>query len=293
VAEHGARNFPVALMPTATTSIMGSAGEAMEPYSSMFTRKTLAGEFIVVNRALVRTLEERGLWNERQEAIIMNEVRPGLDEDLVPGTYRHFKTVGPQAEGSSDHAATVPLTSASPSPPTSSCQRRRAARCRRLCSMGGSRPRQLLPFAYKAGGSCTALHDRPQGPSLRSQKRRRTILCCVLGVRAARPWAEPTVWAAQQPVSVHTQSTDFSCCLRPMPSLGVVHREQKSACCRTAFRALAAVPDFDQNRTAQVVLLPDHDFGHDGICVACKISALLVRGHRGTFTPRHPLDALQ
>jgi hypothetical protein len=35
---------------------MGSAGEAMEPYSSMmFTRKTLAGEFIVVNRALVST----------------------------------------------------------------------------------------------------------------------------------------------------------------------------------------------------------------------------------------------
>jgi ribonucleoside-diphosphate reductase alpha chain len=98
VAEHGARNsLLVALMPTATTShIMGSAGEAMEPYTSLlFTRKTLAGEFIVVNRALVRMLDERGLWNEQvKEAIIMAEGSvQGLD-DLVPADIQVlFKTV--------------------------------------------------------------------------------------------------------------------------------------------------------------------------------------------------------
>lgn len=74
---HGARNsLLIALMPTATTShIMGSAAEAMEPYSSlMFTRKTLAGEFIVVNRKLVTMLEQRGLWNAAvKEAIVVND----------------------------------------------------------------------------------------------------------------------------------------------------------------------------------------------------------------------------
>lgn len=88
LAKHGARNsLLVALMPTATTSqIMGSAGEAMEPYSSMlFTRKTLAGEFIVVNRSLVRTLDERGLWNERvKEAIMKNDGSVAGLDDLVP-----------------------------------------------------------------------------------------------------------------------------------------------------------------------------------------------------------------
>lgn len=98
VAAHGARNsLLVALMPTATTShIMGSVGEAMEPYTSLlFTRKTLAGEFIVVNRALVRMLDERGLWNEKvKEAIIMAEGSvQGLD-DLVPKDIQElFKTV--------------------------------------------------------------------------------------------------------------------------------------------------------------------------------------------------------
>jgi ribonucleoside-diphosphate reductase alpha chain len=77
VRTKGARNsLLIALMPTATTShVMGSAAEAMEPYSSlMFTRKTLAGEFIVVNRALVAALEARGLWSgAMKEAIIVNE----------------------------------------------------------------------------------------------------------------------------------------------------------------------------------------------------------------------------
>jgi hypothetical protein len=76
----------------------------------VFTRKTLAGEFIVVNRALVRTLEERGCGTSGQGGYHHERgVRPGLDEDLVPRTWALFKTsMGPQAEGSLDHAATVP-----------------------------------------------------------------------------------------------------------------------------------------------------------------------------------------
>jgi hypothetical protein len=66
----------------------------------MFTRKTLAGEFIVVNRALVRA--GGAGWNERVGGYHHERgVRPGLDEDLVPGRTDTSDGVGPQAEGSS------------------------------------------------------------------------------------------------------------------------------------------------------------------------------------------------
>jgi hypothetical protein len=97
-------------------------------------------------------------------------------------------------------------------------------------------------FAYKAAALVHSAHDRPQAPSLRSQKDGGRAMCCVLGVRAARPWAEYTVGCAAGS-TVHTQSTDSVAALRPMPEPGVVHQEcTKSACCRTAFRALAAFP---------------------------------------------------
>jgi ribonucleoside-diphosphate reductase alpha chain len=94
---HGARNsLLIALMPTASTShILGSAGECMEPYSAlMYTRKTLAGEFIVVNKKLVKMLEERGLWSpEIKQAIIINEGSiQGIDQ--IPGDIQSlFQTV--------------------------------------------------------------------------------------------------------------------------------------------------------------------------------------------------------
>jgi ribonucleoside-diphosphate reductase alpha subunit len=64
--EFGARNsLLTALMPTASTSqIMGNC-ECFEPYSSnIFVRKTLAGEYTVVNEHLVNDLIQRGLWNK-------------------------------------------------------------------------------------------------------------------------------------------------------------------------------------------------------------------------------------
>jgi ribonucleoside-diphosphate reductase alpha chain len=57
----------------------------MEPYSAlMYTRKTLAGEFIVVNKKLVEMLEKNGLWSEEvKKAIIINEGSiKGID--LIP-----------------------------------------------------------------------------------------------------------------------------------------------------------------------------------------------------------------
>ncbi len=58
----------IALMPTATTSqIMGNI-EAFEPLmSNIFIRSTIAGEFIVVNKYLMKDLKDLGMWDTRIE----------------------------------------------------------------------------------------------------------------------------------------------------------------------------------------------------------------------------------
>jgi ribonucleoside-diphosphate reductase alpha chain len=62
----GLRNsLMIAIAPTATIASIVGAYEAIEPQvSNLFKRETLSGEFIQVNRYLVETLKERGLWNE-------------------------------------------------------------------------------------------------------------------------------------------------------------------------------------------------------------------------------------
>jgi len=66
VMEHGVRNsLLVAPMPTASTSQILGNTECIEPITShLYTRRTLAGEFIVLNEYLVRELMEMGKWNE-------------------------------------------------------------------------------------------------------------------------------------------------------------------------------------------------------------------------------------
>lgn len=73
VKKHGVRNsLLIALMPTASTGQILGNTECFEPCTSnMYTRRTLAGEFIVVNKHLVRDLICIGKWNEttRQDII--------------------------------------------------------------------------------------------------------------------------------------------------------------------------------------------------------------------------------
>jgi ribonucleoside-diphosphate reductase alpha subunit len=73
IAKHGLRNsLSVAPMPTASTAnILGNV-ESVEPITSnVYSRRTLAGEFVVANRWLVRDLQARGLWTrETREAIL-------------------------------------------------------------------------------------------------------------------------------------------------------------------------------------------------------------------------------
>jgi len=66
VQRHGLRHSVlVALMPTAATAqILGNV-ESMEPQSSnLFVRRTLAGEFTLVNEKLVRELRAIGMWSQ-------------------------------------------------------------------------------------------------------------------------------------------------------------------------------------------------------------------------------------
>ena len=76
VMEHGVRNsLLVAPMPTASTSQILGNTECIEPITShLYTRRTLAGEFIVLNNYLVRELIEMGKWNESvKQNIIANQ----------------------------------------------------------------------------------------------------------------------------------------------------------------------------------------------------------------------------
>lgn len=76
VMNHGVRNsLLMAPMPTASTSqILGNI-ECIEPITShLYTRRTLAGEFVVMNKYLVRELLAMGKWNEAtKQSIIANQ----------------------------------------------------------------------------------------------------------------------------------------------------------------------------------------------------------------------------
>ena len=66
IMDKGMRNsLLVAPMPTASTAQILGNNECFEPYTSnIYTRRTLSGEFIVVNNHLLRDLTKLGMWNE-------------------------------------------------------------------------------------------------------------------------------------------------------------------------------------------------------------------------------------
>jgi ribonucleoside-diphosphate reductase alpha subunit len=75
IQAHGLRNsLLVAPMPTASTAQIMGNNEAFEPYTTnIYLRRTLAGEFVVVNKHLVKDLTALGLWNkELKDQIIKN-----------------------------------------------------------------------------------------------------------------------------------------------------------------------------------------------------------------------------
>lgn len=66
VIQHGLRNsLLIALMPTASTSQILGNNECFEPYTqNLYARRVLSGEFIVVNKYLMKDLIKLGLWDE-------------------------------------------------------------------------------------------------------------------------------------------------------------------------------------------------------------------------------------
>jgi ribonucleoside-diphosphate reductase alpha chain len=76
IKQFGLRNSTLlAPMPTASTSQILGFNECFEPLTSnIYTRRTLAGEFVVVNKYLMRELINLGLWNDKvKNNIIANK----------------------------------------------------------------------------------------------------------------------------------------------------------------------------------------------------------------------------
>ena len=96
LAQHGMRNsLLVAPMPTASTSQILGNNECFEPYSSnMYTRRTLSGEFVVINQHLLKDLIGLGLWDNQMRNRLMASNGSIQDFDDVPQHLRDlYKTV--------------------------------------------------------------------------------------------------------------------------------------------------------------------------------------------------------
>ncbi|MBU98019.1 MAG: ribonucleoside-diphosphate reductase subunit alpha [Acidimicrobiaceae bacterium] len=76
ISEHGLRNsLMIAIAPTATIASIAGCYECIEPQvSNLFKRETLSGEFMQINKYLVKELQERNLWDEEMRTeLIRNE----------------------------------------------------------------------------------------------------------------------------------------------------------------------------------------------------------------------------
>lgn len=96
VKKVGVRNsLLVAPMPTASTSQILGNNECIEPYTSnLYSRRTSAGEFIMVNEHLTKDLIQLGLWNEIMRTKIMAGEGSIQSIKEIPTTLRElYKTV--------------------------------------------------------------------------------------------------------------------------------------------------------------------------------------------------------
>lgn len=96
VKQFGVRNsLLVAPMPTASTSQIFGNNECFEPYTSnIYTRRVLSGEFIIVNKHLLKDLVNLGLWNNsmKNRIIAANGSIQNIEE--IPSDIKElYKTV--------------------------------------------------------------------------------------------------------------------------------------------------------------------------------------------------------
>ncbi|MBT7430268.1 MAG: ribonucleoside-diphosphate reductase subunit alpha, partial [Ilumatobacter sp.] len=86
IEKHGLRNsLMIAIAPTATIASIAGCYECIEPQvSNLFKRETLSGEFMQINRYLVKELQSRGLWDAQMIADVKKSEGSIQDIDRVP-----------------------------------------------------------------------------------------------------------------------------------------------------------------------------------------------------------------
>jgi len=91
IKNTGVRNsLSVALMPTASTSQILGFNECFEPLTSnIYSRRTLAGEFVVTNQYLMRELIALGLWSEQIKNNIIENKGSIQQIDIIPEHIRN------------------------------------------------------------------------------------------------------------------------------------------------------------------------------------------------------------
>ncbi len=96
VKKYGVRNsLLVAPMPTASTSQIFGNNECFEPYTSnIYSRRVLSGEFIIVNKHLLKDLVQLGLWNNNMKNKIVAANGSVQNIDEIPADIKElYKTV--------------------------------------------------------------------------------------------------------------------------------------------------------------------------------------------------------
>lgn len=103
VKEYGMRNSLLfALMPTATSSKILNSNDSFEPYAeNIFTKVTLAGQFLVINHHFMNELKKCGLWNTefvrevwKTGGSLQNvECPEGVDADKFKHLQQKYKTI--------------------------------------------------------------------------------------------------------------------------------------------------------------------------------------------------------
>lgn len=96
IKKYGVRNsLLVALMPTASTAQILGNTECFEPITSnMYTRRVLSGEFILLNKYLVKDLLDAGLWDEEMKTELMRNKGSVQNIEVIPEEVRErYRTV--------------------------------------------------------------------------------------------------------------------------------------------------------------------------------------------------------
>jgi ribonucleoside-diphosphate reductase alpha chain len=96
VIKNGARNsLLLAPMPTASTAQIMGNNEAFEPFTSnIYTRRTLSGEFVIINKHLVKDLIALDLWSEDMKNMIILHKGSVQNIPQIPESIREtYKTV--------------------------------------------------------------------------------------------------------------------------------------------------------------------------------------------------------